>query len=117
MAGSLHPFICHAYKYAYTLCLLLACIALRSLASGHQQSLDFSLFLADFIALAGTCSRLSGLTGGTRTPDLLLRRQLLYPVELRSDRFLLYRAVLIQQQLWLLLSVKKGLTNNKPVNP
>ena len=25
-----------------------------------------------------------GLTGGTRTPDLLLRRQLLYPVELRS---------------------------------
>jgi hypothetical protein len=29
----------------------------------------------------------------------------------------LYRAVLIQQQLWLLLSVKKGLTNNKPVNP
>ena len=59
----------------------------------------------------------AGLPGGTRTPDLLLRRQLLYPVELRSDRFLLYRAVLIQQQLWLLLSVKKGLTNNKPVNP
>ena len=87
MAGSLHPFICDAYKYAYTLCLLLACIALRSLASGHQQSLDFSLFLADFIALAGTCSRLSGLTGGTRTPDLLLRRQLLYPVELRADGF------------------------------
>ena len=27
---------------------------------------------------------LYGLTGGTRTPDLLLRRQLLYPVELRS---------------------------------
>ncbi len=28
----------------------------------------------------------SGLPGGTRTPDLLLRRQLLYPVELRADR-------------------------------
>ena len=27
-----------------------------------------------------------GLPGGTRTPDLLLRRQLLYPVELRADR-------------------------------
>ena len=26
-----------------------------------------------------------GLPGGTRTPDLLLRRQLLYPVELRVD--------------------------------
>mmetsp|Transcript_6467 Transcript_6467/g.26640 ORF Transcript_6467/g.26640 Transcript_6467/m.26640 type:complete len:226 (-) Transcript_6467:12-689(-) len=26
-----------------------------------------------------------GLPGGTRTPDLLLRRQLLYPVELRAD--------------------------------
>lgn len=25
-----------------------------------------------------------GLPGGTRTPDLLLRRQLLYPVELRA---------------------------------
>ena len=28
----------------------------------------------------------NGLPGGTRTPDLLLRRQLLYPVELRVDR-------------------------------
>jgi hypothetical protein len=28
--------------------------------------------------------RRSGLPGGTRTPDLLLRRQLLYPVELRA---------------------------------
>jgi hypothetical protein len=27
----------------------------------------------------------AGLPGGTRTPDLLLRRQLLYPVELRAD--------------------------------
>ncbi len=27
----------------------------------------------------------NGLPGGTRTPDLLLRRQLLYPVELRAD--------------------------------
>lgn len=27
-----------------------------------------------------------GLPGGTRTPDLLLRRQLLYPVELRAAR-------------------------------
>lgn len=27
-----------------------------------------------------------GLPGGTRTPDLLLRRQLLYPVELRADK-------------------------------
>ena len=27
---------------------------------------------------------LSGVPGGTRTPDLLLRRQLLYPVELRA---------------------------------
>ena len=27
-----------------------------------------------------------GLPGGTRTPDLLLRRQLLYPVELRAVR-------------------------------
>ena len=26
----------------------------------------------------------AGLPGGTRTPDLLLRRQLLYPVELRA---------------------------------
>ena len=26
----------------------------------------------------------TGLPGGTRTPDLLLRRQLLYPVELRA---------------------------------
>jgi hypothetical protein len=25
-----------------------------------------------------------GVPGGTRTPDLLLRRQLLYPVELRA---------------------------------
>ena len=29
---------------------------------------------------------LNGLPGGTRTPDLLLRRQLLYPVELRADK-------------------------------
>ena len=29
---------------------------------------------------------LNGLPGGTRTPDLLLRRQLLYPVELRAER-------------------------------
>jgi hypothetical protein len=29
---------------------------------------------------------ISGLPGGTRTPDLLLRRQLLYPVELRAVR-------------------------------
>lgn len=28
--------------------------------------------------------RAFGLPGGTRTPDLLLRRQLLYPVELRA---------------------------------
>ena len=28
----------------------------------------------------------AGLPGGTRTPDLLLRRQLLYPVELRAVR-------------------------------
>ena len=28
----------------------------------------------------------SGLPGGTRTPDLLLRRQLLYPVELRVGK-------------------------------
>ena len=27
----------------------------------------------------------SGLPGGTRTPDLRLRRPLLYPVELRAD--------------------------------
>ena len=27
----------------------------------------------------------SGLSGGTRTPDLQLRRLLLYPVELRTD--------------------------------
>src|ERR1700761_2448203 len=30
----------------------------------------------------GMCE--GGLPGGTRTPDLLLRRQLLYPVELRA---------------------------------
>ena len=32
------------------------------------------------------CSKkiLFGVPGGTRTPDLLLRRQLLYPVELRA---------------------------------
>ena len=30
--------------------------------------------------------RPGGLPGGTRTPDLLLRRQLLYPVELRAAR-------------------------------
>ena len=29
-------------------------------------------------------SILGGVPGGTRTPDLLLRRQLLYPVELRA---------------------------------
>ena len=29
-----------------------------------------------------TSSELSGTPGGTRTPDLLLRRQLLYPAEL-----------------------------------
>ena len=29
-------------------------------------------------------SKVAGLSGGTRTPDLLLRRQLLYPVELRT---------------------------------
>lgn len=28
----------------------------------------------------------NGLPGGTRTPDLLLRRQLLYPVELRAGK-------------------------------
>ncbi len=33
-----------------------------------------------------------GLSGGTRTPDLLLRRQLLYPVELRTASLLVYRA-------------------------
>ena len=33
---------------------------------------------------------LFGLPGGTRTPDLLLRRQLLYPVELRADRRRVY---------------------------
>ena len=27
---------------------------------------------------------MTGVPGGTRTPDLLLRRQLLYPVELRA---------------------------------
>ena len=31
-------------------------------------------------------SKVAGLSGGTRTPDLLLRRQLLYPVELRADQ-------------------------------
>ena len=31
-------------------------------------------------------SKVAGLSGGTRTPDLLLRRQLLYPVELRADK-------------------------------
>ena len=29
------------------------------------------------------CCKQTGTSGGTRTPDLLLRRQLLYPVELR----------------------------------
>ena len=33
-----------------------------------------------------------GLSGGTRTPDLLLRRQLLYPVELRTASPGVYRA-------------------------
>lgn len=32
----------------------------------------------------GSAAASSGLPGGTRTPDLLLRRQLLYPVELRA---------------------------------
>ena len=31
----------------------------------------------------------TGLPGGTRTPDLLLRRQLLYPVELRAAKALM----------------------------
>ena len=30
------------------------------------------------------CQKKTGVPGGTRTPDLLLRRQLLYPVELRA---------------------------------
>lgn len=30
------------------------------------------------------CNGFDGVPGGTRTPDLLLRRQLLYPVELRA---------------------------------
>jgi len=34
-----------------------------------------------------------GLSGGTRTPDLLLRRQLLYPVELRTAKRGVYRAL------------------------
>ncbi len=35
---------------------------------------------------SGARLQIGGLTGGTRTPDLLLRRQLLYPVELRSAK-------------------------------
>ena len=35
-------------------------------------------------ATHGLCHRMHGQPGGTRTPDLLLRRQLLYPVELRA---------------------------------
>ena len=35
-------------------------------------------------AAHGLCHRMHGQPGGTRTPDLLLRRQLLYPVELRA---------------------------------
>ena len=36
-----------------------------------------------------------GLPGGTRTPDLLLRRQLLYPVELRAERGLRARLEMV----------------------
>ena len=41
------------------------------------------------VASGGFCERcvfVGGLPGGTRTPDLRLRRPLLYPVELRADK-------------------------------
>ena len=41
----------------------------------------------------GALREVSGLPGGTRTPDLLLRRQLLYPVELRAAEAPSYPAV------------------------
>jgi hypothetical protein len=34
----------------------------------------------------GDAHGVGGLPGGTRTPDLRLRRPLLYPVELRADK-------------------------------
>ena len=39
---------------------------------------------AGFAMLWNALKHCFGLPGGTRTPDLLLRRQLLYPVELRA---------------------------------
>ena len=42
------------------------------------------LVVDELEAAHGLCHRMHGQPGGTRTPDLLLRRQLLYPVELRA---------------------------------
>ncbi len=36
---------------------------------------------------------MNGVPGGTRTPNLLLRRQLLYPAELQAHMIKLYRPV------------------------
>ncbi len=57
-----------------------------------------------------------GLPGGTRTPDLLLRRQLLYPVELRAVR--LARAVnaAVGRHLMECLSRRDNGPNNGPLS-
>ena len=56
------------------------CIAARDF-----KSLVSTYFTTVLSLDAAALRSVVGLTGGTRTPDLQLRRLLLYPVELQSD--------------------------------
>ena len=51
---------------------------------GHLAARDFKSLVSTYFTILAINS---GLPGGTRTPDLQLRRLLLYPVELRAVLF------------------------------
>src|SRR5687768_5429047 len=53
----------------------------------HKQKTRIARNGAGYEGLRCGLIRGFGLPGGTRTPDLLLRRQLLYPVELRAGEY------------------------------
>jgi len=50
------------------------------------KKLGKTLRSADGLMAEKMEKKVGGLPGGTRTPDLRLRRPLLYPVELRADK-------------------------------
>ena len=61
-------------------------LAVAHAAQADARDVEAGAAELDVVHGCSARSAVGGLPGGTRTPDLLLRRQLLYPVELRAAR-------------------------------